>query len=119
MPRPLIQDSMSGHTLAATQAAMVACECTGPKSLSGQLAPSGRTQLTVFRVPNLRQAIFEAATESVLSAESIFAGLAKSLECTPQRRCGGMVDATDLKSVLAKAGYGFESHHRHPRKRHL
>jgi hypothetical protein len=24
-----------------------------------------------------------------------------------------MVDATDLKSVLAKAGYGFESHHRH------
>ena len=33
-----------------------------------------------------------------------------------QGRCGEMADATDLKSVLAKAGYGFESHHRHPRK---
>ena len=66
--------------------------------------PSRSHQLTVFRVPNLRQAIFEAASESVLSAESIFAGLRKSLECTPQRRCGGMVDATDLKSVSAKRG---------------
>src|ERR1700736_4804968 len=28
-----------------------------------------------------------------------------------------MADATDLKSVLAKARYGFESHHRHPLKR--
>jgi hypothetical protein len=27
-----------------------------------------------------------------------------------------MADATDLKSVPAKAGYGFESHHRHPLK---
>ena len=34
-----------------------------------------------------------------------------------ERRCGEMADATDLKSVPAKAGYGFESHHRHPRKR--
>jgi hypothetical protein len=25
-----------------------------------------------------------------------------------------MADATDLKSVLAKVRYGFESHHRHP-----
>jgi len=33
------------------------------------------------------------------------------------RRCGEMADATDLKSVPAKAGYGFESHHRQPRKR--
>ena len=32
---------------------------------------------------------------------------------TEKSRCGGMVDATDLKSVLAKVGYGFESHHRH------
>jgi hypothetical protein len=32
------------------------------------------------------------------------------------RRCGEMADATDLKSVLAKARYGFESHHRHPPK---
>jgi hypothetical protein len=31
-------------------------------------------------------------------------------------RCGEMADATDLKSVPAKAGYGFESHHRHPLK---
>ena len=27
-----------------------------------------------------------------------------------------MADATDLKSVLAKARYGFESHHRHASK---
>src|SRR5437899_8832576 len=27
-----------------------------------------------------------------------------------------MADATDLKSVPAKAGYGFDSHHRHPLK---
>src|SRR5437763_14791682 len=27
-----------------------------------------------------------------------------------------MADATDLKSVLAKARYGFESHHRHSAK---
>ena len=33
-----------------------------------------------------------------------------------KRRCGEMADATDLKSVPAKAGYGFESHHRHPLK---
>ena len=66
--------------------------------------------------PNLRQALFQGASESALTAKSIFASIRKRLECTPQRRCGGMVDATDLKSVLAKAGYGFESHHRHRRK---
>ena len=33
---------LSVHTLAATQAAIVACECSGPKSLSGQLVPPGR-----------------------------------------------------------------------------
>src|SRR5438309_11035434 len=77
-------------------------------------------QLAVFKgFPNLRQALFQAGSESALTAKSIFAGLRRSLECTPQRRCGGMVDATDLKSVLAKAGYGFESHHRHPRKPNL
>src|SRR5262249_14593438 len=36
-------------------------------------------------------------SNSVLTAKSIFAGVRKSLECTPQCRCGGMVDATDLK----------------------
>ena len=35
---------------------------------------------------------------------------------TACRRCGEMADATDLKSVLAKARYGFESHHRHQRR---
>ena len=30
-----------------------------------------------------------------------------------------MVDATDLKSVLAKAGYGFDSHHRHLENSHF
>ena len=54
--------------------------------------------------PNLRQALFQAGSKSVLTGKSIFAGLERSLECTPQRRCGGMVDATDLKSVLAKSG---------------
>src|SRR5512133_3025562 len=39
----------------------------------------------------------QAGSESVLTAKSIFADLRRSLECTPQRRCGGMVDATDLK----------------------
>lgn len=39
---PPIQDSWSVYTLAATQAAIVACECTGPKSLSGQLVPPAR-----------------------------------------------------------------------------
>ena len=53
--------------------------------------------------PNLRQALFQAASESVLTAKSIFARLRRSLECTPQRRCGGMVDATDLKSVRANS----------------
>jgi hypothetical protein len=71
------------------------------------------------RFPNLRQALFQAGSKPVLTAKSIFADIGRSLECTPQRRCGGMVDATDLKSVLAKAGYGFESHHRQPRKRNL
>jgi hypothetical protein len=33
---------LSVRTLAATQAAIVACECTGPKSLSGQLVPPDR-----------------------------------------------------------------------------
>ena len=41
-PEPLIQDGYSVHTLAATQATIVACECKGPKSLSGQLVPPGR-----------------------------------------------------------------------------
>ena len=54
------------------------------------------------------------AISVVITAKSIFADTGRSLECTSQRRCGGMVDATDLKSVLAEAGYGFESHHRHP-----
>jgi hypothetical protein len=54
--------------------------------------------------PNLRQALLHGASESALTAKSIFASVRKSLECTPQRRCGGMVDATDLKSVLAKSG---------------
>ena len=54
------------------------------------------------RFPNLRQALFRAASKSVLTAKSIFANLGRSLECTPQRRCGGMVDATDLKSVGPK-----------------
>ena len=43
LPTPvLIQDGKSVHTLAATQATIVACECNGPKSLSGQLVPPGR-----------------------------------------------------------------------------
>jgi hypothetical protein len=48
--------------------------------------------------PKLRQALF-LASESVLTAKCIFANLGRGLESTPQRRCGGMVDATDLKSV--------------------
>ena len=53
----------------------------------------------VLKDPKLRQALFQAGSKSLLTAKSIFAGLGRSLECTPQRRCGGMVDATDLKSV--------------------
>src|SRR5262249_41890127 len=66
--------------------------------------------------PNLRQAPFQGVSESALTAKSIFASVRKRLECTPQRRCGGMVDATDLKSVPGIPGYGFDSHHRHRRK---
>src|SRR4029077_4668611 len=54
--------------------------------------------------PNLRQALLHGVSESALTAKSISASVRKSLECTPRRRCGGMVDATDLKSVLAKSG---------------
>src|SRR6266550_709703 len=38
----LMIDLPPDHTLACTHAATVACECTGPKSLSGQLVPPGR-----------------------------------------------------------------------------
>lgn len=61
------------------------------------------------RFSNLRQALFQAGPKSVLNAKSIFAGITRSLECTPQRRCGGMVDATDLKSVARKRASRFKS----------
>src|SRR3954447_27008532 len=68
------------------------------------------------KFPNVTQALFEAVAKCVLTVKSIFARIGKKLRIPAVRRCGGMVDATDLKSVLAEAGYGFESHHRHPQE---
>ena len=128
--------------LAATEAAIVAREFTGPKSLSGQLLLPPRSAVArreivgedvrarnlMFleqpadqrrRSGSLRRSkrvgfaadVFDAngtsvsahtmirAISVVITAKSIFADTGRSLECTSQRRCGGMVDATDLKSV--------------------
>jgi len=52
-PEPLIQDGKSVHTLAATQATIVACECNRPKSLSGQLVPPGRLEPVVKSWPKI------------------------------------------------------------------
>src|SRR4030095_2967201 len=42
--------------------------------------------------------------------------LGKNAVSGDKSRCGEMADATDLKSVFAKAKCGFESRHRHPLK---
>jgi hypothetical protein len=51
---------------------------------------------------NVRQALFEAVSKCLLTAKCIFARIGKKLTIHAVRRCGGMVDATDLKSVGPK-----------------
>ena len=54
---------------------------------------------------------------SSFGATFLFAARVFPRKLAGSRRCGEMADATDLKSVFAKAKCGFESRHRHPLKR--